>query len=62
MRKKLANLHMYFVTEIEQRGGNHYGREQELGVKGTGSRMLRHLPCPLPLSLVKKIKNKWHSL
>lgn len=56
------NCIMYFVTEMEQRGGNHFERGWELGVKGTEIRTIGCLSLfPIPLSLLTKTENKWHS-
>ena len=45
--EKFCNIVEDFAIEIEQRGGNPYGRGRETGVQGTGGGSFKH-PCPPP--------------
>ena len=48
-RRKILQYWVHFTIEIEQRGGNPYGRGREAGVKGMGGGSFRP-PCLPPLA------------
>ena len=46
IEKNFATFNLiYFAMEMGQRGGNHYGEGQGVGIKGTGRKRFR-TPCP----------------
>ena len=53
-RVKFRKISLYFGIDMRQRGGNHYGKGREAGIKGMGSGRKRYgrravqTPCPPP--------------
>ncbi len=41
-RVKFPNVSLYFAIDLGQRGGHHYGKGREAGLKGTGNGSKRY--------------------
>ena len=64
VEQKFRNNAQYFSIGIKQRGGNHYGRGREMGVKSTGGEKVRtSLPSPPPQKKISFLRTArlWRS-